>query len=106
MLDTDTSVSTMQAYCSQDECILLSTATNDMMPVAYKNSKELPGLCTVVDINIIHDCQPRKLPQVTAKLEQNSFDKYYYLRVSFKHRCPCCDCWVTLILVIFATFMF
>ena len=88
---SDTSVSTMQPYCVEDdknsnECILISTTTNKMLPVMFKG-KHLSGLCTVPEVRIIHDCQPRKLPQVTAKLERNDFDGKYYLHVSFN----CCS---------------
>ena len=79
---SDTSVSTMQIYCAPElkDCILLSTA-NKMLPVTFRTGNYVLGSCNVPGIYIIHDCQPRELPVVTAKLEQN-FDGNYYLHVS------------------------
>jgi len=80
---SDTSVSTMQVYCTQDskDCILFSTTANKMLPVTFRTGNYFLGSCNVFGIYIIHDCLPRELPLVTAKLEQN-VDGNYYLHVS------------------------
>lgn len=77
----------MQGYFVQDSeqlfhCILVSTTANKMLPVMFKGAVYSLGSCNVTDIYIVHYCEPRKLPQVTAKLEQNHDDKMYYLYVS------------------------
>lgn len=78
---SDTGVSTMQAYCNEDEeCVLISATTKTMLPVTHNSSQDYSlGSCDVPDINIIHDCEVRKLP-----LEAKLIDVYgrYYLYVS------------------------
>ena len=79
----------MQGYFVQDNeqlfhCILVSTIAHKMLPVMFKGIYSL-GSCNVTDIYIVHYCKPQKLPQVTAKLEQNHEDEMYYLHVSFDY---------------------